>query len=159
VLDLNMPGCNGVEATRAIKAEMPEVQVVILTVPESEDHLYEVIKSGASGYLYKDLEANLFCRLLAGLLHDEAALGPGIAERLMAEFARATSTPDGGDDLTPRQWEVLGLVARGLTYKEIGQRLHLSEKTIKYHMAQIVEKLHIENRAHAIAYYVQKTQE
>jgi signal transduction histidine kinase/DNA-binding NarL/FixJ family response regulator len=158
VLDLNMPGCNGLEATRTIKAEMPEVRVVILTIPESEDYLYEAVKSGVSGYLYKDLEANQFCQLLVSLLcGEEAVFSPGITERLMTEMAHRDAAPEA--ELTPRQWEILGLVAQGLTYKEVGAKLHLNEQTIKYHMAQILDKLHLETRAQAIAYHMQKTQE
>ena len=159
VMDLNMPRRDGLEATRAIKAELPDVKIVILTVSEDEGHLFEAIKSGASGYLLKSLEANQFCSLLTGVMRGEAPLSPGLAERVLAEFARAASlpatSPEGRpvETLTPRQQEILSLVAQGVIYKEIGERLHLSEKTIKYHMAQILEKLHVENRAQAIAYY------
>ncbi|MGC9357038.1 MAG: response regulator [Anaerolineae bacterium] len=154
VLDLNMPECDGLEATRAIKAELPEIKVVILTVSEDEQHLFEAIKNGASGYLLKNLDANAFCSLLMGLMQGEAALAPGMAERLMAEFARPTEDIDvpPEEPLTLRQREVLRLVAQGLTYKGIGLRLHLSESTIKYHMGEILAKLHLQNRAQAIAY-------
>jgi DNA-binding NarL/FixJ family response regulator/signal transduction histidine kinase len=152
VLDLHMPECDGLEATRTIKAELPEVKVVILTMSEDEQYLFEAIKNGASGYLLKNLESNAFCSLLVGVMRGEAALAPGMAERLMAEFARSAGTAPPEDPLTPRQWEVLRLVAEGLTYKEIGDRLHLSEKTIQYHMGQVLEKLHVQNRAQAIAY-------
>lgn len=149
VMDLQMPRCNGLEATRAIKAELPEIKIVILTVSEDEGSLFEAIK---------------FCSLLTGLMRGEAPLSPGLAERVLAEFARAASPPaahpEGGPDevLTPRQQEILSLVAQGLIYKEIGRRLHFSEKSIKYHMSQILKKLHVENRAQAIAYYYQQTQ-
>ena len=150
VLDLNMPGYDGLQATRAIKAELPEMKVLILTVSEDEQNLFEAIRNGASGYLLKNLEANDLCARLDGLMHGEAALAPGMAEKLLAEFTRPTSPPE--DPLTPRQWDVLRLVAEGLIYKEVAARLHLSEKTIKYHMGQILEKLHLQNRAEAIAY-------
>ncbi len=169
VMDVQMPGCDGLEATCAIRAENPEVKIVMLTVADDDAHLFEAIKSGASGYLLKSLEANEFCALLTGVLRGEAALAPGIAARIMAEFShRGDREGDHEGDhegrpylveLTPRQREVLGLVAQGLIYKEVAERLHLSEKTIKYHMGQILEKLHVENRAQAIAYYIQRTQE
>jgi DNA-binding NarL/FixJ family response regulator/signal transduction histidine kinase len=166
VMDVHMPGGGGLEATRAIKAELPETKVVMLTVDADDATLFEAIKSGASGYLLKGLNANQFCELLVGALRGDVSLSPGLAARIVAEFSRATPTPslprpmgEGGGDLTPRQREVLGLVAQGLTYKEVGQRLHLSEKTIKYHMGHVLEKLHLKNRAQAIAYYAQKTQE
>lgn len=164
LLDLNMPDGDGIEATRIITAEMPEVKVVILTIPESEDRLFEAIKSGAAGYLYKDLEPNHLCRLLVGLLHGEAALSPGLAERMMAELARGTSAPpqrvdDSEEILTLRQWEILEKVAEGLTYKEIGVTLHLSEATVKYHIGQIIERLNVANRAQAVAYLRQMRDE
>jgi len=140
VMDVHMPGCGGLEATRAIKAELPEIKIVMLTVDENDATLFEAIKSGASGYLLKGLDANRFCALLVGALRGDVSLSPEMAARIVAEFSRATPTPalprstgEGKGDLTPRQREVLGLVAQGLTYKEVGQRLHLSEKTIKYH--------------------------
>ncbi len=153
VLDLHMPECDGLEATRAIKAALPEVKVVLLTVSEDEQHLFEAIRNGASGYLLKNLDANAFCSLLMGLMQGEAALAPGMAERLMAEFAQPAGPDLPENPLSPRQWEILHLVAEGLIYKEIALRLHLSESTIKYHMGQILEKLHVQNRAEAIAYF------
>ncbi len=158
VMDLNMPVCNGLEATRAIKTEMPEIRVVVLTVSEDEESLFEAIKAGASGYLLKSLDADQFCSLLTGLLRDQAPLSPGMAERLLTEFARsaspATDEGQGGPDeiLTPRQWEILCLVADGLVYKEIAAALNLSPKTIEYHMTQILQKLQVDSRAEAIAY-------
>ncbi|MBU1660801.1 MAG: hybrid sensor histidine kinase/response regulator transcription factor, partial [Chloroflexi bacterium] len=154
ILDLNMPGCNGIEATRAIKAEMPEVKVVILTIPEAEDHLYEAIRSGASGYLYKNLEANQLCKLLIGLLRGEAALSPGLAERLMTEFRVLPREQrlDRGEYLTPHQRNILQKVAEGLTYKEIGAQLSITERTVKYHIGQMLEALNVETRSEAIAH-------
>jgi signal transduction histidine kinase/DNA-binding NarL/FixJ family response regulator len=157
VMDLNMPHGGGLEATRAIKAEFPEIKIVVLTVSEDETSLFEAIKSGASGYLLKSLEANQFCRLLIGLMCGDAPLAPGLGERILAEFARsaAPGKPVVEEALTPRQLEVLGLVAQGLTYKEVGETLSLSEKTIKYHMGNILEILNVENRTQAIAYLQQ----
>jgi DNA-binding NarL/FixJ family response regulator/signal transduction histidine kinase len=155
VLDLNMPECDGLEATRAIKAELPEVKVVILTVSKDEDHLLEAIRSGASGYLLKNLDANAFCSLLVDLMQGETALAPGMAERLMAEFA-SPGISEEEDPLTSRQREVLARVAEGMTYKEVGVNLHLSESTIKYHMGQILDKLHLQNRSQAIAYLMEQ---
>jgi DNA-binding NarL/FixJ family response regulator/signal transduction histidine kinase len=154
VVDLNMPRLDGLEATRIIKAEFPEVKVVILTVSEDREMLFQAIKSGASGYLLKSLEANRFCSLLTGMLQGEAALAPGMTDALLAEFARSATPGEAGPEavLTPRQMEVLTLVAQGLTYKEVGEALHLSERTIKYHMGNILEALDVQNRAEAIAY-------
>ena len=155
VMDLNMPQCDGLTATRAIKAEFPEIQIVILTISEDENSLFEAIQSGASGYLLKNLEANEFCHLLTSLVRGDAPLMPGMGERLLAEFARSAAPGEPVPEavLTPRQLEVLRLVAQGLTYKEVGATLSLSEKTIKYHMGNVLEILGVANRAQAIAYF------
>ncbi|MDY6877821.1 MAG: response regulator [Chloroflexota bacterium] len=156
LMDVNMPGGGGLKATRAIKAELPETKVVMLTVDEEDARLFEAVESGASGYLLKSLDANQFCSLLAGLLQDDAPLAPGLAARIMAEFSRQGDRDRRPNmtELTPRQEEILSLVAQGLIYKEVAQRLHITEQTVKYHMSQILDKLHIENRAQAIAYYL-----
>ncbi len=155
VMDLHMPHGGGLKATRAIKAEFPEIKIVILTISEDETSLFEAIKSGASGYLLKSLEVNQFCRLLTGLIRGDAPLAPGLSERILEEFARSSvpGEPAIEEILTPRQLEVLGLVAQGLTYKEVGEALSLSEQTIKYHISNILEALCVENRAQAIAYF------
>ena len=156
VMDVTMPRCTGLEATRIIKAEFPDIKIVMLTVSEEDDHLFEAIQNGASGFLLKGMDANEFCTLLARLTHGEAPLTPGAASRLMSEFSRAKngkpSTRTADESITERQWQILDLVARGLTYKETGLALHLSEKTVKYHMGQILERLHLKNRTQAIAY-------
>lgn len=163
VMDLNMPRCDGLTATRAIKAELPEIKIVILTVAEDEEHLFDAIKSGASGYLLKSLGANKFCSLLTGLLRGEAPLAPGLAELLLKEFAHGPGANGHIDEgklmgkLTERQQEILGMVAAGLTYKEIASALFLSEKTIKYHMGRILEILPVDSRAEAVALYYQQT--
>ncbi|MBN1483803.1 MAG: response regulator [Chloroflexia bacterium] len=163
VMDLNMPRCDGLAATRAIKEEFPETKIVILTVSEDENALFEAIKSGASGYLLKSLEANQFCSLLTNLMDDGAPLAPGLATRVLEEFARLAAQPTlpsaGAGVLSAQQWEILGLVAKGIPYKEIAEQVHLSEKTIKYHMRRILDLLHLENRAQAIAYYQQQQEE
>ncbi|HEY83532.1 MAG TPA: response regulator [Chloroflexi bacterium] len=160
IMDVNMPGGGGLEAARAIKAELPDTKIVMLTVAEDDAHLFEAVKSGVSGYLLKSLDANQFCELLTGLLRDDAPLAPGLAARIMSEFSRQAERETEREDrpdlaaLSLRQEEILSLVAQGLVYKEVANRLNLSEKTIKYHMTQIIEKLGVENRAQAIARYL-----
>ncbi len=153
VMDVMMPRCDGLEATRLIKAEFPEIKIVMLTVSEEDNHLFEAIQNGASGFLLKGMDANEFCTLLARLARGETPLTPGAASRLVSEFSHSrASTRTSDESLSERQWQILDLVARGLTYKEAALTLHLSEKTIKYHMAQILERLHLKNRTQAIAY-------
>jgi len=162
LMDIEMPECDGLAATRLIKAEMPQVKIVILTVSTSEQHLFEAVKSGACGYLLKSQSAESFLELVAQVEMVGAALSPELAVRLLEEFARqARHLPaeepveEAPANLTPRQLEILMLVARGLTYPQIGEVLHLSEPTIRYHMGQILERLHLENRAQVIAYAAQ----
>lgn len=166
LMDIQMPTCDGLEATRLIKAEMPNVHIVMLTMLEDDAALFEAIRSGATGYLNKSLNSNQFFDLLFGLDQGEAPLTPGIAVRVLSEFAqqdqrtdRAHATPQpphedeaNSETLTERQREVLTLVAQGYTYKEIGNILHLAERTIKYHMQGIVQRLHLKNRVEIIAY-------
>lgn len=169
VMDLHMPRCNGVEATRAIKAELPETRIVMLTVSENERDLFEAIKAGAAGYLLKNLDAGEFVKLLAAVMRDEAPLPPALAARLVAEWTSPIppgETPplvppargEGGApaELTPRQWEILQLIAEGMTYKEAGAALHLSEAGVKYHMGRILDLLHLTDREQALAFARQR---
>ncbi len=157
LMDINMRGCDGLAATRLIKAEMPQVKIVMLTVSAGDEHLFEAIKSGASGYLLKSQSAARFLEMVGQVERGGAALPPELAARLLEAFARQArsletpvdSTPN---DLTARQVQVLTLVAQGLTYPQIGETLHLSEATVRYHMGQILERLHLRNRAQVIAY-------
>jgi DNA-binding NarL/FixJ family response regulator len=157
LMDIEMPGCDGLAATRLIKAEMPKIKIVILTVSSSDDHLFEAVKSGASGYLLKSQPAERFLDLLAQVEHGGAALPAELAVRLLDEFARLAQhveipVEDAPADLTARQREILILVSQGLTYQQVGETLHLSEPTVRYHMRQVLDRLHLQNRAQVIAY-------
>jgi DNA-binding NarL/FixJ family response regulator len=157
LMDIMMPHLNGLAALRLIRAEMPEVKVVMLTMMEDDDNLFEAIKSGACGYFLKSQDTDDFLTMLDNLAHGEMGLAPELANRLMLEFGRLASRdglrPDRHDeDLTARQTEVLALVAQGFTYKEVGARLHLTERTVKYHMGEIVQRLHVKNRGQAVAH-------
>ncbi len=161
LMDIDMPGCDGLAATRLIKAEMPRIKIVMLTVSASDAHLFEAVKSGASGYLLKSQSAERFLELIAQVEHGGAALPPELAARLLDEFARqaqhieATPVEGAPAELTPRQVEILTLVAQGLTYPQVGETLHLSEPTVRYHMGEILERLHLKNRAQVIVYAAQ----
>jgi len=149
-----MPRCNGLTATRIIKAKFPDIKIVMLTSSESDQDLFEAVKSGACGYLLKNLNATELFNMLKSLQQGETPWSPGLAERILKEFENqeiTDSDPGENSQLTERQMEVLKLVAQGMVYKEIGDRLGLSERTIKYHMAKIMEKLHLENRTQVIA--------
>jgi len=155
LMDVRMPGCNGLEATRLIKAKFPDIRIVMLTASEADEDLFEAVKSGASGYLLKNLNAGELFGMLEALKQGEAPLSPGLAARVLKEFNRGEILGKEQEEdqiLTERQMEVLSLVAQGKTYKEVAESLYVTERTVKYHMGKILEKLHMRNRAQVIAY-------
>jgi DNA-binding NarL/FixJ family response regulator len=162
LMDVQMPRCDGLAATRMIKAEMPEVKIVMLSVSEDDADLFEALRSGACGYLLKNLDARVFFDLLAQVMQGEAALAPGMTIKVLAEFARQAGGPGAAAQesqtapaLSSRQIEILALAAQGLTYKQVGEALCLSERTIKYHVGELLKRLHLKNRAQLIAYAAQ----
>lgn len=164
LMDIKMPECSGIDALKMIKAEMPDIQIVILTTSEEDEDLFDAVKYGASGYLLKNTNAKALVDMLSDLEKGEAPLSPGLAARILKEFSRvetdgykSSSQPkvdkaNKEDRLTNQQLKVLEMVARGITYKEAGEALGLTERTVKYHMGRIIERLHLENRAQVIAY-------
>jgi DNA-binding NarL/FixJ family response regulator len=153
LMDLQMPGLSGTDATRLIKAERPETRVVMLTAFDDDDNLFEAIKSGADGYMLKSLRSEEFFTLLGGLARGEAAISPPLAIRILREFGRREDPRDAVDEqLTEREMEVLALVADGASNREIAEALFISENTVKYHMRHILGKLHLRNRAEAVAF-------
>ena len=155
LMDIRMPGMNGLEATRLIKVQYPDVKVVMLTVSDDENDLFEAVKSGAHGYLLKDLEASQFSEALDAIERGEAVIPTRLAGKLLDEFrARARQVGKAGvsEALSPREQEVLGFVAQGLTNKEVADKLYISDNTVKYHMKNILDKLHLQNRAQVIAW-------
>jgi len=130
----------------------------MLTMHADDEKLFQAIKSGASGYLLKDMDANAFFDLLNELEQGEPPMAPGLTGRILQEFGNTSandpppSSAENLQSLTPRQIEVLTLVVQGMTYREVGEILYLSERTIKYHMGQIMKQLHLRNRAEVIAW-------
>ncbi len=158
-----MPVCDGLSATRLISAELPEIKIVMLTMSGDDDDLFEAIRSGACGYLLKTEDTEVFFSRLMEIEQGEPPLSSGLAARILRLFNLSEIGQPGGQnqaggdmhsnkDLYTREMEVLTLVAEGLTYKEVGRELHLSERTIKYHMGEIVSRLHLENRVQVIMY-------
>jgi len=153
VMDIGMPGGDGVEATTVVQQRLPQVKVLIVTVSEKDDDLFAAIKAGAKGYLLKSaslLELIDSIRLVA---KGEAIISPPMAVRLLGEFQQATK--DRADkelsELSPREREVLQLVATGASNKAIATQFFISETTVKAHLRSILEKLHAHNRAEAVA--------
>lgn len=162
LMDINMPKLNGLEAIRQIKDQWPEIKVVMLTASEDDEDLFEAIKSGAQGYLLKNIHSQEFSKLLAGLAQGEAALSRSLAAKIMAEFARPQAEPTPTDpvneleQLTPREKETLERLANGSSNKEIAIMLSISENTVKYHVRNILSKLHLSSRTQAAAYAIRK---
>ncbi len=158
LMDTDMPRCDGYEATRRIKAEFPDVSIVILAESDDKGDLTDAMRSGASGYITKDTQPRDFLELLAGVTRGEVAISNKAVNRLMDAFSRAElRTPPkklhGSDhELSERQIEVLRMIATGYTYKEIASRLVVSERTVSYHVTEVLAKLKLQNRAQAIAY-------
>lgn len=157
LMDIAMPGFDGLEATRRIKQELPAVTVVMLTVRDEEEKLFEAIKSGAQGYLLKNIRSRDMLDLLRGAVRGEAAITPALAGRMLEEFRRLSrQVPWDAEDkivaLTRREQEVLSLVAEGATDKEIADALHISVHTVKSHMRNILAKLHVGSRYDAARY-------
>jgi two-component system, NarL family, nitrate/nitrite response regulator NarL len=159
LMDIHMPECDGQEATRLIINEWPEAQIVMLTVSDDDQDLFTAIRNGALGYLVKKIEPEELFARLRGVSQGEAPLSRVMANRILREFARlgtGTPPPDSTRSLTPRERQVLRLVSKGLTNKEIGAQLHIAENTVKNHLRNILEKLHLQNRAQAAAYAVRE---
>lgn len=173
LMDIKMPECDGIDALKLIKYEMPDIKIVMLTTSEEDDDIFNSIKYGAFGYLMKDIDAEDLIFLLSSIERSEISLPFGLASKILSEFrddnrrckhnqlennshgdedAEAVQEDMEKETLTPRQLEILEMVAAGLTYKETGERLGLTERTVKYHMGRIIELLHYNNRAQVIAY-------
>jgi DNA-binding NarL/FixJ family response regulator len=158
LMDLSMPELDGLSATRLISADQPEVKVVVLTASDEDAKLFEAIKSGAQGYLLKNLESEDFFNLLDGVSRGEPALTPALARKLLQEFARPAqppATPQDPDALTDREREVLELLVNGVTSnRKLAKQLGVSENTVKFHVRNILDKLHLHNRAQVVSYAI-----
>jgi len=151
LMDINMPGMSGIECVRRLKPLMMTTQFVMLTVYEDPDHIFKALSSGASGYLLKRTPR---AELLAAIRDVHAGGSPmssNIARKIVQSFQRFTPSPTEPDTLSPREREVLELLARGFLYKEIADSLHISVPTVNTHIRRIYEKLHVRSRSQAVA--------
>ncbi|HSD50079.1 MAG TPA: response regulator transcription factor [Candidatus Methylomirabilis sp.] len=156
LMDISMPGMGGLEATRRIKEEIPTVRIVVLTVSDEDQSLFDAIRSGAQGYLLKKMKPQALFSTLRGIMQGEAPLSRVMAAKLLEEFARLArreATPSLRPvNLSYREKEVLQLLSQGKTNKEIATVLTITENTTKSHLKNILEKLHLENRVQAVAH-------
>jgi two-component system, NarL family, response regulator LiaR len=155
LLDVSMPGLSGIEAAAMIKTASPRTRVIIVTVHTDDEFLFEAIKAGAMGYLLKDSTPEELVRAVRVVHQGEALLASAMAAKVVKEFARTTGSHDLAPVLTPltqREGEILTHVANGLANKEIAQRLGISERTVKNHLSNIMEKLQVNSRTQAAIY-------
>lgn len=146
LMDIHMPRCDGLLATRLIKRELPYVVVVMLTVSDDAGDLFEAIKSGAQGYLLKNLEPRDWVAYLHGVTAGDRAIPREMAQRILAEFTAPAPPAEPDMGLTEREREVLRLVAEAKTNREVAAELFISEQTVKNHIKNIMQKLHLKNR-------------
>jgi two-component system nitrate/nitrite response regulator NarL len=160
VMDIAMPKLSGLHATRQIKREMPYVKILVLTVSDEEQDLFEAIKSGADGYMLKNIEAHELFEMLQIVARGDVLLSGVVAGKLLKEFRQRAvqepTQPELADPLTPRELDVLEQIAAGLTNSEIAANLVVSEGTVKNHLKNILEKLHLRNRTQAAVYAVRR---
>jgi DNA-binding NarL/FixJ family response regulator len=161
LMDVRMPKRSGIEATRTIKDTLPSTKILMLTISDEEADLYEAIKAGASGYLLKEISIEEVADAVRAVHAGQSLISPSMASKLLNEFAamvkrRDERTQVPGPRLTTRELEVLKLVAKGLNNRDIGQELFISENTVKNHVRNILEKLHLHSRMEAVVYAVRE---
>ena len=166
LMDLNMPQCSGLEATQALQAKALLVNILVLTVSDNEADLFAAIKFGATGYILKNTEPEELVQAIYHIAQGGVIISPVMATKLLDEFRNSGSgakaektadeTADEKDNMSPREDEVLHLVAQGATNREIADSLFISENTVKTHLRNIMDKLHLANRSQAAAYAVKR---
>lgn len=151
LMDIRMPGSDGLKATGLIKAAMPQVKIIILSVSDDVQDFFEAIKRGAQGYLLKNMEPEYWLDYIVSIVQGEAPISRVLAAKILQEFAgQKQAVPD--NRLSEREREVLQLVSQGLGNKEISDKLYISESTVKNHLRNILDKLHLQNRMQLIAF-------
>ena len=160
LMDIQMEGGGGLEATKSIKEKLPAVKIVMLTISAKDEDLFQAIKNGAQGYLMKGIEPEELIKLLRGVHRGEAPISHLSAAKILEEFSRMAGkegiTPDPKEILSARERDVLELVAEGATNKEIATKLFIAENTVKNHLSNILAKLHMRSRAQAAVYAVRE---
>lgn len=153
VMDINMPGLSGVEATRQIRAAAPEIRVLVLTAYQDDPYVYGLLEAGASSYLLKTAEDREIVRAVRSTAAGHAVIDPPVASRLVARAMRPGAQPDA---LSDRELDVLRLAARGQTNKQIGALLAISDRTVQNHLAHIYQKLEVASRTEAVTVALQR---
>jgi two-component system NarL family response regulator len=161
LMDVRMPKRSGIEATRQVKDLLPHVKILMLTISDEEADLYDAIKAGASGYLLKEISIDEVADAIRSVQAGQSRISPSMASKLLAEFAAMSKRADERQQLpaprlTEREMEVLKLVAQGMNNRDIAKELFISENTVKNHIRNILEKLHLHSRMEAVVYAVRE---
>jgi len=161
LMDVRMPRVSGIEATRSIADSVPTAKILMLTVSDEEDDLYDAIKAGAAGYLLKEISIEEVATAIRAVVSGQSLISPSMASKLLSEFTNLAKKADERQALptprlTERELEVLKLVAQGMSNREIASELYISENTVKNHVRNILEKLHLHSRMEAVVYAVRE---
>ena len=161
LMDVRMPRVNGIEAAAQIRADLPSTKILMLTVSDEEEDLYEAIKAGANGYLLKEISVEEVAEAIRAVMQGQSLISPSMASKLLSEFNALVRRAEDRQQfpapaLTSREIEVLRLVAKGMSNREIAEELYISENTVKNHVRNILEKLHLHNRMEAVIYAVKE---
>jgi DNA-binding NarL/FixJ family response regulator len=153
LMDINLPGISGIECVRRLKPLLPDTQFVMLTVYEDTDHIFNALATGASGYLLKRMPREELLAAVKDVHAGGSPMSSHIARKVVLSFQQPGVQPSGAEDLSPREREVLQLLARGYLYKEIADTLQISRPTVSTYIRRIYEKLHVHSRSQAVAKY------
>lgn len=161
LMDVRMPKVNGIEAAAQIRADLPTTRILMLTVSDDEEDLYKAIKAGANGYLLKEISVEQVAEAVRAVMQGQSLISPSMASKLLTEFNSLSRRAENrqqlpGPVLTTRELEVLRLVAKGMSNREVAEKLYISENTVKNHVRNILEKLHLHNRMEAVIYAVKE---
>ena len=159
LMDVRMPKMSGIEATRAIAEAVPTAKILMLTVSDEEEDLYEAVKAGATGYLLKEISIEEVANAIRAVMTGQSLISPSMASKLLSEFnnlAKAAQQKVLAPKLTDRELQVLKLVAQGMSNREVAEQLFISENTVKNHVRNILEKLHLHSRMEAVVYAVRE---
>ena len=159
LMDVRMPKMSGIEATRAIADVVPSAKILMLTVSDEEEDLYEAVKAGATGYLLKEISIEEVANAIRAVTTGQSLISPSMASKLLSEFnnlAKQAQQKVLAPKLTDRELQVLKLVSQGLSNREVAEQLFISENTVKNHVRNILEKLHLHSRMEAVVYAVRE---
>ncbi|MFQ5455146.1 MAG: response regulator [Nitrospirota bacterium] len=157
LMDLMMPKMNGIKAAKAIKKEMSDIDIIMLTVSEDDENLFEAVKAGAKGYILKNVEPEQLVKSIGFLFKGEAVISRTMATKIISEFTQMAKkigpqTTEKTEELSPREKEILQHLSQGSTNKEIANTLYIAENTVKLHIRHILRKLHLKTRVQAALY-------